>query len=752
MRQTSRSTRLPRQAIAGAALAALLAWAPFGTAVQAPAYADEPEAWIAAEESFATGEDATGDETAFGAALPEGEAYSANDDETFLAGEDADTAGENGSLVGGDDVIIADAAVCPDAEEGIAAQASSSVAYDGTLAVRADKSYALAWQVLDLVNQERAKQGLSPLTMDADLLDAAMLRAAEAAVCFNHTRPSGESCFTACSKMTRENIAYGVSTAQGAMYVWMNSDGHRANILSSETKSIGIGCVRVNGAYYWVQCFGAAKATSVSKPADASNALVKVPYTKTGLSSLGSRFKIIPITLDGSRPDFSASGALQQDSSQRYALCVYPFTDSNKVTRIDDSCITWSLSGTGAKLNASTSTVTATGSGSFTLTASVGGGTVKQTLTRKTEGAPTSFKDVASGEWYTSWVTQAAKAGLMTGHKGADGKYTGYFEPNGTITRAQVATVLWRIAGSPSASAGAFSDMSGHWAATAVAWCSAKGIVTGYTGGPDAGKFVPDRQVSRQELAVMVWRFAKWSGVKTANPPTAAFNSCGDAALVPDWSRQAMTWCAAAGVITGVQGGAKPMLCPQDGATRAMAAKIFVQTQKIASGAVSPYAEDGAADEAQAGPDEVTFDDVQDGAAVADEAFDAVEPGEAGTTGEAADGSGSKPEQADGTTGDATGEATGEPGQADGAGDISTDEPDEATGVAEYPGNDESAAADDPDVNATPADSADIAEPDAAADAFAEPAESEEAPAADVADGTGLTEVASFDTLDAIAA
>ncbi len=841
-------------------------------------------------------------------------------------------------------------------------EADGYYATHDTLAVRGNKSYTLAWQVLDLVNQERAKENLAPLTMDAELLDVAMQRAAETAVCFDHTRPTGQKCFTVSAKMTRENIASGngCTTAELVVAQWMDSDGHRANILSSDSKSIGVGCFVVNGWYFWVQCFGSAEATAASHPADVTDTLMKVAYTEDGLSSFGSRFEIYPVASDGTTI-VSTSGALQEGTSQRYALFTYPWgAKRNVVTAIDDSCIAWSISGTGASLQmyTETATVTGKGAGSFTLTASVGGGTVQQTLTRETKAAvytvsfnsnggsavasqsvtsgstakkpdnpsksgytftgwysdsaltkaydfstavkgnrtlyagwqqiiytvsfnanggsgvasqtvvwgakaskpgnptrngyvftgwysdkalskaydfgtavkgnvtlyagwkqatytvsfnanggsavasqtvawgakaskpgnPTRsgytfggwysdsalskaydfsaavkgnltlyakwaaqaaspFKDVPAGKWYTDWVSQAAKAGLMTGHKGADGKYTGYFEPNGTITRAQVATVLWRIAGSPSASAGAFSDMSGHWAATAVAWCSAKGIVTGYTGGPDAGKFVPDRQVSRQELAVMVWRFAKWSGVKTANPPTAAFNSCGDAALVPDWSRQAMTWCAAAGVITGVQGGAKPMLCPQDGATRAMAAKIFVQTQKIASGAVSPYAEDGAADEAQAGPDEVTFDDVQDGAAVADEAFDAVEPGEAGTTGEAADGSGSKPEQADGTTGDATGEATGEPGQADGAGDISTDEPDEATGVAEYPGNDESAAADDPDVNATPADSADIAEPDAAADAFAEPAESEEAPAADVADAPD-PEAVSFDPLD----
>ena len=206
--------------------------------------------------------------------------------------------------------------------------------------------------------------------------------------------------------------------------------------------------------------------------------------------------------------------------------------------------------------------------------------------------APTSFKDVPAGEWYTDWVTKAAKAGLMTGMKDDYSNYTGYFEPNRGITRAEVATVLWRIAGSPSSSASPMPDVRGHWSQQAVAWCVSQGIVTGYTSGPNAGRFCPDNQVTREELATMVYRFAKHSGVKVDNPPKKAFNSCGDTASVSSWSRDAMIWCSAAGVITGVQGGAKPMLAPQDGATRAMAAKIFVQAMNLASGQLTPYSEE----------------------------------------------------------------------------------------------------------------------------------------------------------------
>ena len=115
----------------------------------------------------------------------------------------------------------------------------------------------LAYQVLDIVNARRKENGLSELTMDEDLLSAAMMRAAETTIYFSHTRPNGEQCFSACEKMFGENIAWGTSTAADTMELWMNSSGHRANILNSNFSSIGIGVFWFNGRYYWVQCFGA---------------------------------------------------------------------------------------------------------------------------------------------------------------------------------------------------------------------------------------------------------------------------------------------------------------------------------------------------------------------------------------------------------------------------------------------------------------------------------------------------------------
>ena len=128
--------------------------------------------------------------------------------------------------------------------------------------IKVSEHYDAAFQVLKLVNKERKSYGLKPLTMDKGLLNTAMLRAAETVLYFEggHLRPEGTYCFTADHKMIAENMARGVSTAKGVVMLWMNSSGHRENILRSDAVSIGIGCVEYGGTYYWVQNFGLEKA------------------------------------------------------------------------------------------------------------------------------------------------------------------------------------------------------------------------------------------------------------------------------------------------------------------------------------------------------------------------------------------------------------------------------------------------------------------------------------------------------------
>lgn len=120
-----------------------------------------------------------------------------------------------------------------------------------------------ATQVLNLVNKERAAYGLSALTTDPTLTKAAQVRAEELKTSFAHSRPDGSSCFTVLDEYNvfywsaGENIAAGYPTPEAVVEGWMNSTGHRANILSANFTAIGIGYATSDAGYgtYWSQVF-----------------------------------------------------------------------------------------------------------------------------------------------------------------------------------------------------------------------------------------------------------------------------------------------------------------------------------------------------------------------------------------------------------------------------------------------------------------------------------------------------------------
>lgn len=126
----------------------------------------------------------------------------------------------------------------------------------------ADEDTSFARQVVDLVNQERAKEGLSPLSIDEKAVSAAQVRAREIETSFSHTRPNGSSFSTALTESgasyrgAGENIAWGQKTPEEVMKGWMNSPGHRANIMNEKFTSIGVGYYQnAKGVNYWTQLF-----------------------------------------------------------------------------------------------------------------------------------------------------------------------------------------------------------------------------------------------------------------------------------------------------------------------------------------------------------------------------------------------------------------------------------------------------------------------------------------------------------------
>jgi len=134
-----------------------------------------------------------------------------------------------------------------------------------TVTIRGTRNYDLANEVLPIVNEERAKLGLAPLKISAELMEVAMKRAAEISIYWSHMRPNGMDCFTIDSNFDKENIAANQSTAASVMQSWMNSPGHRAAIIGENFKSIGIGCYKINGVIFWVQLFSTDESTNEQK-------------------------------------------------------------------------------------------------------------------------------------------------------------------------------------------------------------------------------------------------------------------------------------------------------------------------------------------------------------------------------------------------------------------------------------------------------------------------------------------------------
>ena len=132
------------------------------------------------------------------------------------------------------------------------------------------RRYDYAYQVLDLVNQERAKKNRNPVTMDKNLLECAMTRAEELTVYASHTRPNGSICFSAFPYFEdpSENLAINQGTPEEVMESWIESSGHYTNIMNSKNVSAGIGCYSQNGHLYWIQCFSSHATEACTQPAN----------------------------------------------------------------------------------------------------------------------------------------------------------------------------------------------------------------------------------------------------------------------------------------------------------------------------------------------------------------------------------------------------------------------------------------------------------------------------------------------------
>lgn len=177
------------------------------------------------------------------------------------------------------------------------------------------------------------------------------------------------------------------------------------------------------------------------------------------------------------------------------------------------------------------------------------------------------FEDVPKEAWYASAVDYALGQGLMEGVGG------NRFDPDGTMTRAMVVTVLWRHQGRPEAQAGSFADVpQGLWYSQAVSWAAEQGIVKGV----DADHFDPDGPITREQIGTILFRYARFCGSTTEK--RGNLEDFQDGFRVSDYAREAMEWAAAEGIFRGDQG----LLCPGEKATRAQVSALLMRMfQKV---------------------------------------------------------------------------------------------------------------------------------------------------------------------------
>ena len=204
--------------------------------------------------------------------------------------------------------------------------------------------------------------------------------------------------------------------------------------------------------------------------------------------------------------------------------------------------------------------VTEQADGTYTFTMPNGQVTVTVTFAE----APLPFPDVAEGDWFYDAVRYAYETGLM------DGVGDSLFAPNSETTRAQLVTILYRLAGEPEPGGDSgFADVeTGTWYTDAVAWAAENGIVNGTTD----TTFAPGEDITREQLAAILYRYAACQGYDVSQ--RADLSGFGDASSISGYAQEALSWAHAQGLVLGFEDGS---LRPQGTASRAQIAAVLMR-------------------------------------------------------------------------------------------------------------------------------------------------------------------------------
>nr|WP_325179424.1 glycosyl hydrolase family 18 protein [uncultured Oscillibacter sp.] len=177
------------------------------------------------------------------------------------------------------------------------------------------------------------------------------------------------------------------------------------------------------------------------------------------------------------------------------------------------------------------------------------------------------FQDVPQDAWYAGAVERVCAAGLMNGTSPTT------FSPGGTVTRGQIAAILYRLAGEPVVRGSSFSDVpASAYYSEAVTWAARRGIAEGFYD----GTFRPDLPVSRQQLSAILWRYAKLENADSG--ARASLLGFPDSGEVSGYAEEAMRWVLAEGILRGTKDGT---LQPQGRAARGQTAVLLERFQEL---------------------------------------------------------------------------------------------------------------------------------------------------------------------------
>ena len=177
------------------------------------------------------------------------------------------------------------------------------------------------------------------------------------------------------------------------------------------------------------------------------------------------------------------------------------------------------------------------------------------------------FSDVVPGSWYEQGVLYVYEKGIMVGTSKTE------FSPNADTTRAMIVTILYRLEGSPDIeSTDSFTDVpADEWYSDAVSWAAQEGIVNGYGN----GKFGPQDSITRQQLAAILYRYTVYKGASASANGWAS--SYPDVGSISAWAVAAMQWAVRAEYITGSVVNGQVFLLPEASASRAQIATILMR-------------------------------------------------------------------------------------------------------------------------------------------------------------------------------